>query len=79
MVSGSVSDERTFSAMNFIKNDLCNRLDTNLEACLLVYMQNLLATATFPYEQLQQERLKSRSVDHRMHQTAEKVESLRCF
>jgi hypothetical protein len=58
MVSGSVSDERTFSAMNCIKNDLRNRLDTNLEAWLLVYMQDLFTTATFPYEQLQ-EKLKS--------------------
>jgi hypothetical protein len=57
MVSGSVLDERAFSAMNFIKNDLCNRPDTNVEACLLVYMQDLLATATFPYEQLQQEQV----------------------
>jgi hypothetical protein len=32
MVSGSVSDERAFAAMYFIKNDLRNRLDTNLEA-----------------------------------------------
>jgi hypothetical protein len=47
MVSGSVSDKRAFSAMNFIKNDLRNRLDTNLEACLHVYMQDLFTTATF--------------------------------
>jgi hypothetical protein len=35
MVSGSLSDERAFSAMKFIKNDLLYGLDTNLEACLL--------------------------------------------
>jgi hypothetical protein len=54
--------------MNFIKNDLCNRLDTNLEACLLVFVQDhaqtrgeqidLFTTATFTYGELQ-ERLKS--------------------
>jgi hypothetical protein len=37
---------------------LRTRLDTNLEACLLVYMQDLLTTATFPYGKLQ-EKLKS--------------------
>jgi hypothetical protein len=37
---------------------LRNRLDTNLEACLLVYMQDLFTTATFSYGELQ-ERLKS--------------------
>jgi hypothetical protein len=58
MVSGSVSDGRAFSAMNSTKNDLRNRLDTNLEACLLVYMQDLFTTATFPYGELQ-ESLKS--------------------
>jgi hypothetical protein len=52
MVSGSVADERAFSAMNFIKNDLRNRLDTNLEACLLTYMQDMFTTATFPYAKL---------------------------
>jgi hypothetical protein len=78
MVSGSVSDERAFSAMNFIKNDLRNRLDTNLEACLLVYMQNLFITAIFPYGELQ-ERLKSMYVDHRMHQTAERVQNFEIF
>jgi hypothetical protein len=54
MVSGSVSDERAFPTMNFLKNDPCNRLNTNLEACLLVYMQDLFTTVTFPYEQLQE-------------------------
>jgi hypothetical protein len=28
---------------------LRNRLDTNSEACLLVYMQDLFTTATFSY------------------------------
>jgi hypothetical protein len=37
---------------------LRNRLDTNLEACLPVYMQDLFTTATFSYGELQ-ERLKS--------------------
>jgi hypothetical protein len=58
MVSGSVADERAFSAMNFIKKYLRNRLDTNLEACLLVHMQDMFTTAIFPCEHLQ-ERLKS--------------------
>jgi hypothetical protein len=57
---------------------LRNRLDTNLEACLLVYMQDLFTTATFAYGELQ-ERLMSMQVDHRMHQTAERVEILRFF
>jgi hypothetical protein len=32
MVSGGITDERAFSALNCISNDLYNRLDTNLEA-----------------------------------------------
>ena len=31
VVSGSVADERVFSAMNFIKGDVRHRLDANLE------------------------------------------------
>lgn len=52
MISGSVADERAFSAMKFIKNDLRNRLDVNLEACLLAYMQNFFTTGNFPYAEL---------------------------
>jgi hypothetical protein len=52
---------------------LRNRLDTCLEACLLLYMQDLFTTATFPYGELQ-EGLKSMQSDHRMRQTAERVE-----
>ena len=52
MVSGSVADERAFSAMNFIKNVLRNRLHVNLEACVMMYAQDMLTTASFPYEEL---------------------------
>lgn len=40
MLRGSFADEREFCVLNFIKNDLRNRLDTNLEACLLTYLQD---------------------------------------
>jgi hypothetical protein len=53
MISGSFENERAFSAMNFIKNDLRNWLDTNLEAWGLACMQDMFKTATCPYQKLQ--------------------------
>ena len=52
VVSGSVADERVFSAMNFIKSDVRHRLDANLEACVQVYTQDLFTLSTFPFEKL---------------------------
>ena len=39
--------------MNFIKNLLRNRLDVNLEACVMMYAQNMFTTAYFLYEELE--------------------------
>lgn len=54
VVSGSVADERVFSAMNFVKNDLRNRLSTHLESCVQTYTQDLFDISTFPYNEMPQ-------------------------
>jgi hypothetical protein len=56
VVCGSVADERVFSAMNFIKNDIRNRLETHLDACVQVYTQDLFDVQSFPYHELVRER-----------------------
>ena len=49
MVGGSVEDERAFSAMSFLKNTLRNRLDTHLEVCMRLKMQDHYTVSDFPY------------------------------
>ena len=49
MVGGSVEDERTFSAMNFVKDKLRNRLDDHLELCVRFKTQSMFGLRTFPF------------------------------
>ncbi|NCB23801.1 MAG: hypothetical protein EOM56_13415, partial [Deltaproteobacteria bacterium] len=51
MVPGSVEEERVFSAMNFLKNQTRNSLDTHLEDAVRVFTQALYTVHTFPYSQ----------------------------
>ena len=39
MIGGSLEDERAFSAMNFLKSNTHNRLDTHLEEYMLLKSQ----------------------------------------
>ena len=41
MVSGSVEDERGFSASSFVKSDDRNRLDVHVELCMRMKLQKL--------------------------------------
>jgi hypothetical protein len=52
MVGVSVEGERVFSALNFIKNELRNRLGTHLECCVRMKVQNDFKVATFPYDKV---------------------------
>ena len=50
MVPGSVEDERLFSAMNFIKNELRNRLkNPHLTAAVRLFFSRQFTVKTFPY------------------------------
>jgi hypothetical protein len=49
IVGSSVEDERLFSAMNFVKSVVRNRLSDNLEACIRVKVQTQFTRYNFPY------------------------------
>lgn len=49
MILGSVEDERVFSALGFLKSNIRNKLDKNLENCLRLYTSKYEIN-TFPYE-----------------------------
>ena len=50
MVPGSVEDERLFSAMNFIKNELRNKLkNPHLTAAVRLFFSRQFTVKTFPY------------------------------
>ena len=50
MVPGSVEDERLFSAMNFMKNDLRNKLkNPHLTAEVRLFFSRQFTVETFPY------------------------------
>ena len=52
IVPGSVEDERVFSAMNFIKSALRNRLvNPNLTNAMRIFTSQAYAVATFPYKE----------------------------
>ena len=51
MVTGSVEDERGFSAMNFVKSDDRNRLDKHVELCMRMKLQKLFTLETFPFSE----------------------------
>ncbi|KAJ9522872.1 hypothetical protein QJQ45_023657 [Haematococcus lacustris] len=50
-VPGSVEEERSFSAMNFIKDERRNRLGANLSSTLRVYLDKTFTLKTFPYKE----------------------------
>ncbi|KAJ9516367.1 hypothetical protein QJQ45_011025 [Haematococcus lacustris] len=50
-VPGSVEEERSFSAMNFIKDERRNRLSANLSSTLHVYLDKTFTLKTFPYKE----------------------------
>ncbi|KAJ9520854.1 hypothetical protein QJQ45_014047 [Haematococcus lacustris] len=50
-VPGSVEEERSFSAMNFIKDERRNRLNANLSSTLRVYLDKTFTLKTFPYKE----------------------------
>ena len=49
MVAGSVEDERSFLAMNFLKSDDRNSLDKHVELCMRLKLQKLFTLASFPF------------------------------
>jgi hypothetical protein len=49
IVGSSVEDERLFSAMNFVKSVVRNRLSDNLEACIRAKVQTQFTRYNFPY------------------------------
>ena len=49
-ILGSVEDERTFSALNFLKDKLRNRLDHHVDVVVGMHCQNVYSLKTFPYE-----------------------------
>ena len=49
MILGSVEDERMFSALTLLKSKLRNKLDKNVETCLILYVTKYEAD-NFPYE-----------------------------
>ena len=52
VVSGSVADERVFSAWEYVKNTRRNRLkDYHLEACVRMKSQTFFTLETFPFQQ----------------------------
>ncbi|KAJ9506739.1 hypothetical protein QJQ45_006068 [Haematococcus lacustris] len=50
-VPGSVEEERSFSAMNFIKDERRNRLGANLSSTLRVYLDKTFTLKTFPHKE----------------------------
>jgi hypothetical protein len=50
MVGGSVEDERTFSALAFLKNKQRNALNVHLELCVRFKTQRFFQLENFPYE-----------------------------
>jgi hypothetical protein len=52
VVGTSVSDERAFSAMTFVKNSLRSSLEEHLEACVRVKEQTLFDLTTFPHTEV---------------------------
>ncbi|KAJ9517835.1 hypothetical protein QJQ45_004118 [Haematococcus lacustris] len=50
-VPGSVEEERSFSAMNFIKDERRNSLSANLSNTLRVYLDKTFTLKTFPYKE----------------------------
>jgi hypothetical protein len=51
LVLGSVEDERTFSTLSFMKDKLCNRLQTHLPLAVSMHGQNFYDINSFPYEE----------------------------
>lgn len=49
-VLGSVEDERTFSALNFLKDKLRNRLDQHLGVVVGMHCQSVYTLKNFPYD-----------------------------
>jgi hypothetical protein len=49
-VSGSVADERVFSALEVVKGARRNRLDTHLECCARLKAQSLFTLQMFPFD-----------------------------
>ena len=49
MILGSVEDERTFSALPFLKSKLRNKIDKNGDTCLRLYVTKY-EVDNFPYE-----------------------------
>jgi hypothetical protein len=47
---GSVENERTFTAMNYLKPPTRNKLSTNLNVVVRLFAQNILTLKTFYYE-----------------------------
>jgi hypothetical protein len=52
LVGTSVADERAFSCMTFIKNNVQTRLSTNLALCMHMKLQEWFDLDTFPYHTL---------------------------
>jgi len=50
-VLGSVEDERCFSALNFFKDKVKNRLDANLAVVVGMKAQQVYTLSTFSYEE----------------------------
>jgi hypothetical protein len=49
VIRSSVYDERLFSAMDYVKSIVRNRLSENLEACIRAKVQTLSTRDDFPY------------------------------
>ena len=49
MILGSVEDERVFSALGFLKSNVRNKLDKNLETCLRLFVTQY-NVRDFPYD-----------------------------
>ena len=49
-VLGSVEDKRTFSALNFLKDRLRNRLDEHLGVVVGMHAQSVYSLRNFPYD-----------------------------
>ncbi len=49
MVVGCVEDEKTFSAVNFMKSKLHNHLTTHLDLVIQMYAQKFYKLETFPF------------------------------
>jgi hypothetical protein len=49
-VLGSVEDERTFSSLSFLKDNIRNRLGTNLQLVVGMHGHQIYNLQTFPYD-----------------------------